>query len=274
MAGWVLDDNQTPKRRNREWWTRLIATGPTFDCDNVGAINVLAKSLDGSYITTGEATHWTMNPSGTAGIGHSFTICNSHTAVNNVQLHLVPNGGSRAVSNAIFYGSLRPKETIVIGGPFFVAPSDTLRTISTGAASGQVSLIGAVTELSGGFPEGILAKTGTGTGYDVRGVALGTGFSTIYTCPVAGVEHSSVHSILACNTAVQNQEFTLALVPSGQSVSARYYLEVITLKVGEIVTIGDLLQSYVMKPGDTLQAIAVTAGVIGLRPSITEYATS
>lgn len=274
MAGWVDDDNQTAKRRNREWWSRLIATGPVYDVSNIGSINVLAKSLDGTYITTGEATHWTMNASGNVGVLHSVTLCNSHTGVNNAQIHLVPNGGARAIGNAIFYGSVRPKETIVIGGPFYVGPNDTLRSISTNALSGQFGLIGAVTELSGGLPEGVNPKVGSGTGYDVRGVALTTSMTTIYTCPAAGIEHSSVHGVLACNTAVQNQEFTLALVPSGQSVSARYYLEVVTLKVGEIITIGDILQSYVLKPGDTVQAMAVTNGVIGLRPTVTEYTTS
>lgn len=265
MALWTDGDNMTPKRRNRESLPIRLLT-PVFDINQGGTVTASAKPVDGDDIVTSETTHYTVGASVTVAIVHSLTITNTDTVTNQASVHLIPSGGSRQVANTIWDGDLPAGDTVVIRGPWFLDPSDTIRSISSGASANEVALRAEVIEFTG-HPDG-------GTCIVDDGDALTVSDATYYTCPASNVQHAHLVAITICNTDSSARTVEVAIIPSGQTVSGRYRVFAGTVQAGETIVLGEPDQPYVLEPGDFVQAKASAGSVVGFRITPVEYATS
>jgi len=263
MAGWATGDNHTEKRRNREWGPlRLLM--PVFDIANGGSVTASAAPADGNYVTTGEATHYTAGSGISVSVIKNITITNHEAGSNTARVHLVPNGGSRQAANAIYFGTLYLKETVSLSGPFFIDPSDTVRSISSDASGTDLSLRIDYEEWTG-HPAGVTCIVDDGD-------ALTTSFATYYTCPASNVQHSNA-IVLACNTHTAAVDVEIAVIPSGQAQANRYNIFTGSLRAGDTLFMGDVLEPFILEPGDFIQAKASTGAVVAFRVTPVEYAT-
>lgn len=265
MSGWTDGDNMTDKRRNREWIATRLLT-PTYDINSGGTVTAAAKPVDGVAVTTGEATHYTASASCTVAVVQAIRITNNDTSDNQVSVHLIPNGGSRQVANRIVSDTLTASDSLTLRGPWFVDPSDTLRSISSGATGTDVALRAEVLELTG-MPAGTTLIVDDGD-------ALTNAYATYYTCPASNVQHSNVVAITICNTDSSDRVVNVQVIPSGQSASDARMVFADTVWAGETVIVGGADDPIVLEPGDFIQAKAATGSVVSLRVTALELATS
>lgn len=265
MAAWTDGDNMSPKRRNREWiMTRLVA--PAYDINNGGSVTAESKSIDGDEIVTSESTRYTAGAGVTVAIVHSLTICNNDSVPNQASVHIVPAGGSRQVANCIFDDELPVGDTVSLLGPWFMDPLDTIRNISATASTQELAMRGEALELTGAI-DGVTLKV-------VDGVALTGSFATYYTCPTSLVQHALVW-VTICNTDSANRTVQVQIRPSGSSNDAgRQNVINDTLFAGETLILGGPTSPYVLEPGDQIRAFAGATGVVSIRVSAVELATS
>jgi hypothetical protein len=255
----------TEKRRNREALPiRLRA--PVYDVANGGSVTATVKAVDGDDAVSGETTHYTAGAGIAVAIVYSITLCNNDTVNNQVSVHLVENGGSRTAANRIFSDLLAGGETVVLEGPWFLDPSDTIRSISSTAAANEVGLRAEVLEMSSVVP-GVTLIVDDGS-------ALTTSKAAYYTCPASNVQHANAVAITACNTDTASRTVTVEIRPSGGSASDRQNLFNATVNAGETVILGGADAPFVLEPGDAVYAMASAGSVVGLRVSAVEYATT
>lgn len=264
MALWHDGDSQIEARRNREALPiRLLH--PVYDIAAGGTVTTAARPVDGDDVVTGETTHYTAGASLSRAIVHSITLCNNDSVSNQVSVHLVESGGSRSAGNAIFADTLVTGETVTISGPWFLDPSDTIRSISSGASANEVGLRAEVTELSSAVAGATLIVD--------DGNALTTSKVAYYTCPASLVQHADVWVTL-CNTDASARVATVEIRPSGGSDVDRQHVFNGSMAAGETVIIGGPTDAFVLDPGDVVYAKAATGAVVGVRVSAVEYATS
>lgn len=265
MSLWADGENMRQERRNRESLPiRLLH--PAYDIAEGGAVTAAVKAIDGDDVVTGETTHYTAGASLSRAILHSINLVNNDTGYNQASIHIVESGGSRTAANRIWSDSLLPGESVEIAGPWFLDPSDTLRSISSGASANELGLRGEVLELSSAVPGATLIVD--------DGSALTTSKVAYYTCPASGVQHANVVAITACNTHTASVVTVVEIRPSGGSASDRQNIFNGTLLAGETVIIGSADKPLVLEPGDAVYASAATGAVVGFRVSPVEYATS
>jgi hypothetical protein len=259
-ALWATNDVLKQERLNR---TAIIGrlTVPVYDVDDGGTVRVAPKSIDGDDIVTTETTHFTFGSGITVGILHSVTVTNNHSAVLPLEVHLVPNGGSRSAGTLIAPTKLlQPGETVVFEGPWFADPSDTIRSISASATAGQIALRGEVTELTGTTPGVALIV--------VDGSALSTTLTAYYMCPGSGVTHTTIPALTVTNSDSVTRTVTVEVRPSGGGQADRQNILNLPIPAGE----GAILDGFVLEPGDAIYA-KISSGTSGsIRVSPVEFA--
>lgn len=259
-AFWTNGDNQRQERRNREAIIGRLQI-PAYDVDNADAVTVDVKTIAPNDVVTGETTHYTAGAGIAVAIVHSITLCNNDTGTNQVSVHLVPSGGSRSAGNCIFDDVLQSGETVILEGPWFLDPSDTIRSISAAASAGEVGLRGEVTECTGAI-EGVTLAVDDGD-------ALTTSLADYYTCPASGVQHGYVPAVTVCNTSTSARTVTVEIRPSGGSQANQQNVMAQSVPAGATV----ILSGFALEPGDAVYAKASAASVVGFRVSAVEFAT-
>jgi hypothetical protein len=262
---WLDGDNQTEKRRNRES-VPIRLLHPVFDIANGGSVTATVKSVDGDDVVSGETTHYTASTGISAAIVYSITLANNQAASRQASVHLIESGGSRTVANRIFSDSLAAGETVVLQGPWFLDPSDTIRSISSDAAANEVGLRAEVLELASAV-SGVTFKV-------IDGVALTTSIASQYACPSSNVQHADVVAITLCNTDSSARTATVEIRPSGGSQTDRQNVMAQSLFAGESVIAFGVDQAIVLEPSDAVYAKASTGAVVSCRVTVVEYATS
>jgi hypothetical protein len=259
-ALWATNDVLKQERLNRAAIIGRLAL-PVYDVDDASVVRVAAKPIDGDDIITTETTHFTFGSGITVGILHSLTVTNNHSATLPFEVHLVPNGGSRSAATCVAAMKLlQPGETAIFEGPWFLDPSDTLRSISASATAGQIALRGEVTELTG-------ATAGVTLVVD-DGSALSTTLTAYYTCPGSGVTHTTVPALTVTNTDTAARTVTVEIRPSGGSQTDRQNILNQLIPAGETV----ILDGFVLEPGDAIYA-KISSGTTGsVRVSPVEFA--
>lgn len=258
-SGWAHGDVMDAPRRNREWILGRLQH-PVYDVDVNDAISAIVKAIDGDDVITSETTHYTAPSSGvTIAIVHRLTIVNNDTGTNQVSLHIVESGGSRTAANRIFSDVLLAGEEVQIEGPFFLDPSDTVRSISAAASANEVALRLEVTELKTQI-DGVNLIVDDGN-------TLTTSLASYYACPGSGVTHALVVAVTVCNTDSTGRTVTIEIRPSGGSTSAKQYVLNRLIFAGETRIIG----GFVLEPGDAIYATASANSVVGIRISPVEF---
>ena len=262
---WSADDNMTASRRNREAIIgRLLL--PAYDVNEAGTTTWAVKAVDGDDIVSVETTHYTAGAGLNKAVLHYVTLTNNSGSDRNAQVHIVENGGSRSAANAI-HGktggvTIFAGETITLEGPWFLDPSDTLRSISSDAAANEVALAAVVSEAADAL---------TGVALVVKdGVALTATLVSQYVCPGSGVEHAEVLAVTVCNTDSADRTVTVEVRPSGGSQSDKQNRLAESVVSGESLIFGGIS----LEPGDAIFAKASVASVVSFRVSPVEFATT
>jgi len=259
-SGWADGDDQSERRRNREWILRVLAAGgPVYDIDNVGAITANAVAVDGDDIITSETTHYTV-PSGGANDRAVLwiTVTSNATVLRDCHVYLVPPASSRNYINQIWGFPLDAGQTIRIG-PYAANAGFTLRSISSNAAADELALRADILHLTDSIP-GILIGGVPGGGT--------TTWSLQYTVPGSGVRHALISASL-CNNDTVPRHGAVMVIPSGGGIDNQYLVQSPTLYSGE----SQVLEWITLDPGDLVYAWAEVNGVIGSYLSVVEVAT-
>ncbi len=258
---WVDDDNMTAKRRNREAIIgRLLL--PAFDADEGGTTTWTVAAVDGNDVDSGETTHYTAGAGLNKAVVHRIVLTGNSGSDRNAQVHIIASGGSRTVANRIFSGTVFAGETIVLEGPWFLDPSDTVRSISSDAAADEVALRLDVSEADDAITGVTLAV--------VDGVALTATLVSQYACPGSGVEHAETMAVTICNTDSVARTVTVEVRPSGGSQTDKQNVMAASVGAGETVIFGGIT----LEPGDAIFAKASSAAVVSCRVSPVEFATT
>lgn len=264
MSLWATNDILKQERLNRGAVIgRLLH--PAFDINDAGTVTTTPKAVDGDDAITSETTHYTADAGIAVAIVHKITICNNDTVDNQVSVHLVESGGSRAAANCLFADTVLAGETVELVGPWFLDPSDTIRSISSGASANEVAVRAEVLELATAVPGATLAVD--------DGSVLTTSKAAYYTCPASGVQHANAVAITFCNTDSSPRTVTVEIRPSGGSAVDRQNIFNGSVAAGETVILGGADAPFVLEPGDGVYAMASAGSVVGFRVSPVQYAT-
>ena len=233
------------------WATSDVITADRINLAmGLGAIKGLQQD-----ITTTEQTPYTVPGSGVAvAILWSIHFCNNDTVVNNVKIALTP-GASLTDARLIFDGDVQSKENIVLKGPWFLDPSDTIKTDSDTASANEVGAVFAVTEIAAQPTEGTLLVQ--------DGDDLTASLVTKYTCPTG--ESAQVWAITIWNHDTVSRVVEVHAIQSGGSATGS----------NKIIDLELLAQSgyihpfpvHLVEDGDFIQAKAAAASQVAFRLS-------
>ena len=222
---------------------------PAYDVNDDADVTWEEKAVDGDDIVSSQTIHYTVPGSDVLlTVVHQITIANTHTADRNMAVHLVPSGGSRAAANQILAGTIYAGETVQVQGPFFLEPGDSIRSISSDAAAGNVALRAEIAEVSD-------SVEGVGLVVD-DGVTLTTSFVNQYACPSSGVQHATVLSIIICNSGSADRTVEIEIRPSGGSATTRQ--QIVHESVPDGLSLG--IGGFTLEPGDSIRAKASGTG--------------
>lgn len=256
MAGtslWAANDPLTRQRLNRgEIIGRLMM--PFYDVDSAGTTTVAAIAVDGDDIITSATTHYTVPSSGVVvAVLQRVTVCNASATARACSIHLVESGGSRTVSNRIWSDTVPAGLTIVIEGPFFMSPSDTLQSIGTGMSADDIGLRAEALEFTT-QPSGMTLAHATTNGTAVEGAAMTGSSATYYTAPTS--KKTVIPCIVLCNTDTSAVTVTVNIIESGGSVAGKKKILGQSIKAG-----GSLILAgpFALDAGDTIRGLASTA---------------
>ena len=252
----LTGDTLKQNRLNRSIVLGRVLGLPMYDDDNASSITVAAIPVDGVAIASSSTTYYTA-PSTAGSIAEilTITLCNTDSVARAVDINIVENGGSVGVSTAIWRDTLQPGEEVIVSGPWFLGPSDTLR--ATAAAASVVSLRAEVLEF-GAQPGGLNFKV-------INGASLGTSVSTYYT--MSGFTQAILLAASLCNTDTVSRTPELHVIHNGDTaaVKNRIWSEAIVTKGSAII------QPFaILKTSDFIQAKASSASVVGLRLTVLE----
>ena len=222
---------------------------PAYDVNDDADVTWEEKAVNGDDIVSGQTIHYTVPGSDVLlTVVHQITIANTHTADRNMAVHLVPSGGSRSAGNQILAGTIYSGETVQVQGPFFLDPGDSIRSISSDAASGNIGLRAEIAEV---------ADSVEGVGLIVdNGNTLTTAFVNQYSCPSSNVQHATVLSIIICNSSGADRTVEVEIRPSGGSHTTRQEIVHESLPDGSSLGLG----GFTLEPGDSIRAKASGTG--------------
>lgn len=208
-------------------------------------------AVDGSYVTTGAATIYTV-PASTFAIVNRLTIFNADTVSNDAQLSIVDSGGSVNAAARIFAGTLLTTRSVVLEGPWFLDTGDYISGVSASATGTDMSVRADVTQLSAQL-------SGASLLFD-DGDALTNAFATYLTATGKTI----VEAMTVCNTDTTDRVVTIAIVPSGGSAANAQSIFGATVTAKGSIVIGG---PFVLKTGDFIQAKAAVGAVVAFRIS-------
>jgi hypothetical protein len=261
----LTNDALTQERLNRIA-SPVHLLNPVYDVNDSNVVTVTAKPVDGGALAASAVTtHYTVPSSGVAvAVVHRITLCNGvgDPAPNHAGVYLVENGGLQSSANVIFYGTLAIGESVQLEGPWFLDPSDSIRSYSGSFTGANVGLRCEVSEF---------AATPAGLAYAGRdGVLLSTSIAALYTCPGSGVRHANVEAITVCNWSVTARRIVIEIRPSGGTQQIKQYVLDATMGPGESVILG----GFVLEPGDSIYGWCAAINSAAARVSVVEYATT
>lgn len=247
-AGWVDGDLQSEKRRNREWILGRLRV-PAYDINDVGAVTVDTKAIDGLDVQFNVyQRHYLVASHVTVAMLHSMTFLNR--ASTNQHLEVLIGTSDGLASTVVYEGAFGPGDVLTLTGPWFLNPTNTIWTRSLSGGD----LIGArfeVTDFIGPTP-GIRLVV-------LNGFVLPT-LTGLYLCPTSGVRHTTIAAITICNTNLTSTALVgVAIVPNAEAFGiGRQYVFNSNVYPGETV----ILDGFVLEPGDSIAAgSSVLAGV-------------
>lgn len=255
-SAWAFQDPQTRQRRNREW---IIGRSrvPLFDVDLNDALSVTPVSVSGAVLTTSNASLYTVPASGvTVAQIASITVTNFSGSARVVNIYL---GASAVLANQIWGDTLQPGETIIIGGPFYLAASNVL--FASSDANTAVTVTAEVLEFKT-QPSGLTLKI-------INGVLLTGSAATLYTVPASGVRQALVMGVHLFNSHTGDLTPTIHRVKSGGSVGSSTIVFSGAMFTKETVNFAG---PFTLGPNDFISGLASTTNLISARLAVVEAA--
>ena len=213
------------------------------------------KAIDGHEVVSSEYQHYSVGSGREGAIVHEITVTNTSASTRTVRVYI---GTASGVASSVLDAEVLPGDTISLQGPILMATNAKILASSPNAQSGDIGLRASVSELKSEILDVELRAP--------NGVALGTSYGQLYSCPAAA-NHATIESIIVCNTSGSTRTVDVEIRPSGGS--AQTYQRVLSHKLlkGDTVT----LRSFTLDPGDRIYAKASQGSSVGVKVSAVEW---
>lgn len=262
---WLTGDTQFARRRNREAILGRLQV-PLFDVNQAGTHTVNPKSIRhvGLLPTSAAVVYTAPATAGSVVVLHSITITNVSATPRQAVLFLVAPAGSANNPSTIFGDDLAAGETVTLRGPWFLAPSASIR--AQAAATLAIAFNAQALEFDS-QPSGQTLKVVEGVLMDTTGV-----IPYFAPAPSASFVHAVVLAITICNLDSSSRLVTIYDCPDGGSIQDDHVIFKADVAAKETVILDTplILLPLVIGGGAHIVGKASVTDVVSMRLTVIE----